>query len=261
MRFLSYLKFYKNSRSKFSIHSPFVFDFIESVLEDRGSYYSFIPIEYMRSKLLNNDEVIKIVDLGAGSLRMKGNDRKISQIAKNSLQNRKTAQFLFRIINHYQCKSMIEVGTSLGVTTAYLASARKKGLVYTIEGCPSILQVAKRLNEKLGLKNIIYVNGNFDQKLAEVLDCNENIDFVYFDGNHTKEATNEYFNMCMSKINENTIFVFDDIYWSKDMQECWEDIKSDERVSLTIDLYKLGVVFFHSVKIKSHYQLKNGLIF
>ena len=144
LRIFSFIKFYFKANSKYAIHSPFVYDFIESVLESNKNFYSYLPIECLRNQLKANKDVIRVNDLGAGSKAIKSNNRKVSQIAKHSIQNRKTAQLLFRLIDHYKCKSIIELGTSLGVTTAYLASASKNGQVYTLEGCSATLQVAKR---------------------------------------------------------------------------------------------------------------------
>jgi len=257
----SYLKFFFKAKTKYGIHSPFVYDFIESVLEDNRTFYSYIPIEYFRNQLYSNKQVIKVNDLGAGSKKIKENNRTVAQIAKNSLQNRRTAQLLFRIVDKYQCNNIIEIGTSLGVTTAYLSKANKEGRVYSIEGCSSTLQIAKNLSNKLKIKNVTFINGNFNKELPKLIDQIESVDFVYFDGNHTKAATLNYFNLCKNKIDENTVFVFDDINWSKDMQEAWEEIKKDKIITVTIDLYHIGLVFFHPVKIKNDFKLRNTLFF
>lgn len=231
-------------------------------MEENKIFYSYMPIEYYRKQLQNNNnDVIVVNDLGAGSKKIKDNKRKVSQIAKNSLQNRKTSQLLFRLIDRYQCNNIIELGTSLGVTTAYLASAKKKGQIYSLEGCKETLQIAERLSRKLGLTNITFINGNFDNQLPILLEKIDKIDFVYFDGNHTKEATLRYFDMCKLKTHNESVFVFDDINWSEEMQRAWNQIKLDNRVTLTIDLYHIGLVFFHSVKIKSDFKLRNTLFF
>ena len=257
----SFLKFFFKAKTKYKVHSPFVYDFIESVFEDNRVYYIFFPIEYCRIKLYRNKDVIKVNDLGAGSKIFSKNQRSISNIAKNSLQKKKTAQLLFRLINKHQFNSVIEIGTSLGITTAYLSTARRDANIYTIEGCVNTLQVAKSLGNQLKLKNVNYINGHFNEELPKLLQTLKTVDFAYFDWNHTKKATLEYFNLCKKKAVKNSVFVFDDIYWSAEMQDAWECIKKDEDVTLSIDLFQIGIVFFHPVKIKRHFQIRKSVIF
>ena len=260
-RIYSFLKFFFTAKTKYGVHSPFVYDFIETVLEDNKTFYTYIPIEYYRQKLYGNKEIIKVNDLGAGSKISIKKERRVSHIAKHSLQNRKMAQLLFRLIDKYQFSNIIELGTSLGITTAYLANAKKEAQVYSIEGCTATLQFAKRIADHLRLKNVTYINGDFNAELPKLIQRLNSVDFVYIDGNHTKDATLTYFNLCKEKATDNSVFVFDDINWSADMQEGWEDIKNDNTVTLTIDLYHIGLVFFHPVKIKRDFQLRNSLLF
>lgn len=256
---IKYLAFYFSAKTKYSIHSPFVFSFIEEILENKSSYYSFLAIEHVRNSLKNNSSEIKVNDLGAGSKKIKTDKRKIATIAKTSLQEKQMAQLLFRLINYYQLSSsIVELGTSLGITTAYLSNAKKTNKIYTIEGSDEIANVASSVFQKLGLKNVILIKGNFNEVLPN-LSLDNQLGLIYIDGNHTKTATINYFNWALEKANERTVIIIDDIYWSREMEDAWEYIKELKKVSLTIDLFKMGIVFLHSVKAKEHFKLKKAV--
>lgn len=259
LQIIKYLSFYFSAKTKYAIHSPFVFDFIEEILENESNYYSFLANEHVRKILEKKSTEIIVKDLGAGSKKIKTAKRKISTIAKTSLQEKKMAQLLFKMINHYQlCDIVVELGTSLGITTAYLANAKKSNKIYTIEGSSEIANVAKSVFEKLGLKNVELIIGDFNVNLKNLI-LDRKLGLIYIDGNHTKSATISYFNWALENANENTIIVIDDIYWSKEMEESWDYVKKLNEVTMTIDLFKMGIVFLHSVKVKEHFKLKKSI--
>jgi predicted O-methyltransferase YrrM len=133
-----------------------------------------------------------------------------------------------------------------------MASTQK---VYTLEGCPNTLSIAKETFEVLQINNVETVAGNFDDTLPSLLEKLNQVDFIYFDGNHTKSATLHYFNLALAKANENSLFIFDDIYWSEEMIDAWKIIKADQRVSITIDLYFIGLVFFKKGQAKENFTI------
>ena len=225
------------------IHSPFVFDFINNVIENNGIFYGFDKIEEIRKELLRNDKFIKINDLGAGSRRFTTEERKISDIAKYSLKSKKQASFLFRTANYFKSKNIIEIGTSLGITTMYL-SLLKEANITTIEGDENIFNIANSNFKKLEITNINNICANFDDALPKIIDKIDKVDMAFIDGNHTKKATLEYFNLIKQKTHKNSVIIFDDIYWSKGMFEAWNTIKNDKDIVLTIDLFHLGLVLF-----------------
>jgi len=226
------------------VHSPFVFEFITRVLNDRRNFYAFESIEKIRQDLLSNHDTIEIEDFGAGSRVAKTNTRKISAVAKGSLKPAKYSQLLFRMIDFYAPGQIIELGTSLGITTAYLASANPTATVTTFEGSTAVAQIAEKNHRLLGLKNIILHQGNFDTELPKWLTQNKSIDFAFIDGNHAFKPTVAYFEALLQVVHENTILVFDDIHWSAEMEQAWAHISAHPRVTLSIDLFFIGVVFF-----------------
>lgn len=226
------------------IHSPFVFDFITKVLNDKEHYPAYDLVESLRNDLLKDQTILEVQDFGAGSVTGKSNQRTISSIAKNAAKPAKYGQLLFRIIQRYQPKTILELGTSLGITTSYISQARSASDVITMEGSPSIAAIAKRNFEKLQLKNIKTVEGNFDNTLPPLIEKLSSIAFAFLDGNHRREPTINYFNMILPKTNSSSIIVVDDIHWSREMEKAWQTIKNNPGVKCSVDLFFIGIVFF-----------------
>jgi len=239
------------------MHSPFVFDFILNVLNKKNDYEAPEEIEQLRKELIKNKTALNIVDLGAGSRVNSSQKKSVRQIAKSALKSKRLAQVLFRLVKHYQPENIIELGTSLGVTTAYISKANAAANVTTIEGSESVAAVAKENFRKLNCSNIQLLHGNFDQILPSVIHQLPSIDLAYIDGNHRYQPTINYFHQLLPKISSNSILVFDDIHWSQEMEKAWEEIKSHPSVKYTIDIFFLGFVFFkEEFKVKQHFSIR-----
>jgi predicted O-methyltransferase YrrM len=239
------------------VHSPFVFDFIIHVLNDKKKYDCYPKIESVRKQLLKDNNTIEVEDFGAGSAVIPFKNRIVKNIAASSLKKKKYAQLLFRIAKYYNSKTIVELGTSFGISTSYLASANPDSKIYTFEGAKNIAKIAKENFEKLQLKNIEMVEGSFEKTLPFINDKIENIDLLFVDGNHRKEPTLQYFNFFLSKAGNNSIFIFDDIHWSEEMEEAWKIIKSHSAVTLSIDLFFIGLVFFsNDFKVKQDFPIR-----
>ena len=251
-----YFKYWLKATGSYSLHAPFIFQFFNSIISDRRIFYVFEEIENIRKKLINNLDIIDVLDLGAGSQIIPGRERTISDIAGSSLSSPKFSQFLFRLVLNRNPTNIVELGTSLGINTLYLAKANSKTPVVTMEGCPNIAKIAVRNFEKMACENITLVEGDIDCNLELVLSRFNTIDFVYFDANHTQEATLRYFELCLSKVNENSIFVFDDIHLSIGMNKAWKLIKTNPIVALSIDIFDAGIIFFDKRLQKQDYILE-----
>lgn len=239
------------------VHSPFVFSFIKNVLNDRKHYDSYKAIEKERRALLENHSKIEVADYGAGSSVIKTNSRAISKMAATSLKPRKYAQLLFRIAQFYRPETIIELGTSFGITTSYLASGNPSANVFTLEGAPAIAALANRHFEKMQLKHVSILQGSFDETLPGLLQSVKHVDLVFIDGNHRKEPTIHYFETIRRYAGHSTIFIFDDIHWSRGMEEAWEAICMHPDVTLTIDLFFIGIVFINpDFKIKQQFRIR-----
>jgi len=252
-KFLKYQFIAKNAQG---IHSPFVLKLFNEVIAAKKYYYAFDEIEDLRKKLFQNHEKIQVTDLGAGSKVNNASKRKISSIAKIALNDKKAGQMLFRLVEFIQPKNIIELGTSLGINTLYLATPLKNNQIFTFEGCPNTLAIAKNHFKHFKANNIETIEGDINHTLSETLQKIDKVDMVIFDANHQKSATIKYFEQCLAKAHENSVFIFDDIYWSAGMMAAWEQIKAHQKVTMSIDLFDLGIVFFSKNQTKQHFILK-----
>lgn len=251
-----YLKHRLTSKTRHGTHSPFVYQLTDEVIYDFNAKSDYKSIEAQRKKLLNDETLIQVTDLGAGSHLNKNRTKKVKQIAKNALKSPRLAQLIYRLAKDNQPKSIIELGTCLGITSAYLSKACPEADVITIEGCPETAKVAYRNFQELESDNVELRVGNFDTLLPEVIKQEPRLDFVYVDGNHRKEATINYFNWCLPKVHEGSLLIFDDIYWSEGMKEAWEEIKHHPEVTVTVDLFWIGLVYFKKGQAKEHFKIK-----
>jgi predicted O-methyltransferase YrrM len=241
------------------VHSPFVFNFIEKVLNKKGTDlagFDGLVIEEIRKELLADERVIEVEDFGAGSGIIKTNKRVVKKIAATSLKPKKYAKLLESIVNYYEPEIIIELGTSLGITTSYLATPYANSTVYTFEGASNIASIAKQTFDRLELNNIKLICGDFTETLSPTLEKLQKIDLAFVDGNHKKEPTVNYFHQLLQHSTNNTILIFDDIHWSAEMEAAWEEIKNHSSVTLTIDLFFIGLVFINTnFKEKQHFTI------
>lgn len=254
---LSYVRFLFRSGNAHGLHSPFVFGLYNHVIHHSGQFAAFDPIENRRQELLRNRQLLTVRDFGAGSHTGAGRQRRIGDITRTAAKPTALAQLLFRLVNHFQPRTILELGTSLGLTTAYLAAANSRSRVLTFEGCPNTAAVARQTFEQLQLSNVELIEGNLDETLAPTLaSLTEPLDFAFFDGNHRYEPTLRYFNLCAAHRTERSVFVLDDIHWSGEMERAWEAVQQHPEVRLTIDLFFVGLVFFRRNQPRQHFQLR-----
>ena len=255
-RYLRYYLTASNGRGH-GVHSPFVYEFITRVLNDDRYFYAYETIERIRQELLTDVREIELEDFGAGSRVKKTNIRRVSDIARSSLKPKKYGQLLFRIADHYAPASILELGTSLGITTAYFAMAKKDAKVITMEGARSVAELAGNNFEKLGLANIELLTGNFDTTLTSAIAKAGQVDLAFIDGNHRYEPTIRYFKEMLPSIHPYSMLIFDDIHWSSEMEQVWKEIQEHASVTLTIDLFFIGIVLFRKEnKAKQHFTIR-----
>ncbi len=233
-----------------------MYELYHQVIASQQHYYAFEKLEALRQKLLLDQTFIEVKDLGAGSTQLPDKKRSISSIARHSLSAAKQAQLLFKLVNYFQPKTIIETGTSLGLSSLHLAMPSSKTKVFTLEGCPQTAQIAQQNFEAMQVKNIELVLGDIAQTLPQVLKKINQLDFAFLDANHQLKPTISYFEQCLAIAHQDTVFVIDDLYWSKEMQNAWQYIKQHPSVSLTIDLFVCGLVFLKKRIDKQHFILK-----
>jgi predicted O-methyltransferase YrrM len=251
-----YIYFLFTSGNEHGLHSPFVFNLYSSGIRPQKRFYIFNKIEALRQELLRSEELVEINDFGAGSKIENSKERSIKSIAKTAAKQAHLAQLLFKLIAYLKPKTILDLGTSLGLTTLYQASVASDSKVFTFEGSPSIAKIARSNFNKLEAKNICLTEGNIDHTLPELINELSSIDYVFFDANHRLEPTLRYFEICLKKAHKDTIFVFDDIHWSEEMEQAWGKIKAHDQVTITIDMFFVGLVFFRTNQPKQHFKLR-----
>lgn len=223
--------------------SPFLTHFAKKVLEDKRDFYAFKDIEMLRKLLLKDNTVLNINDYGAGSLVNNQKQRSVRSLVQYSATMPLYCRFLFRIIEEYKPKTLLELGTSVGISTLYQSRAAINSHFITIEGDAGIAEVAHRNFQRMRANNIQQLVGTFEDKLDDALKNLEHLDYAFIDGNHREKPTIEYFEKCLAYAHEGSIFVFDDIHWTEGMHDAWQYISCHPRVSVSIDMYYFGVVF------------------
>lgn len=261
-RFQSALKYFHYFRKASNghghgIHSPFVFQFINKILNDKTQYPAYTPVEALRKELKKDRTVLAIEDFGAGSVVDKTKERSVASIASHAAKPKKYGQLLYRMVKQYQPQTILELGTSLGITTAYLSQAHPSAKVLTFEGAKTIAEKAKNNFDLLNLQNIRLIEGNFNDTLNPAISSIPSIDFVFIDGNHRKDSAINYFTSILSKTNNFSIVILDDIHWSAEMEEAWNYCKDHAAVTLSIDLFFMGILFFRKeILEKQHFCIR-----
>lgn len=254
-----YLQFYwKASNGKgHGMHSPFVYQFIKEVLNDKSNYPAYQQWTQWRKELLSNDELVELVEIGAGSRSGDQKHRTVSSIVRLASKPPRVAKLLYRIAKYYQPNCILELGTSLGLSTAFFSLAQPQATLHTIEGMPSLASRGVLQFSKWGAENIQVHQGAFDELLSPLLEKIPPPELVYVDGNHRKDPTLHYFNLLLDKVSANCLLIFDDIHWSAEMEEAWACIKKDPRVRCTIDLFHLGIVLLkEEFKEPRHFRVR-----
>jgi predicted O-methyltransferase YrrM len=251
-----YLRHQLTAKNRHGTHSPFVYRLVDEVIYDFSEKKEYARIEEARKRLLNDTREITVTDLGAGSHLNKSRVKQISTIAKNALKSPKLAQLIHRLAADVKPQTIIELGTCLGITSLYLHTAAPEAETFTLEGCPQTAAVAGGVFANEHAHKIDQLIGNFDDTLHPLINALPQLDFVYVDGNHQKEATLRYFEWCLPKVYEGTLLIFDDIYWSEGMKEAWAQIKAHPQVTITVDLFWIGLVYFKKGKEKEDFKIR-----
>ena len=255
----SYLNFLYNSKNQHGVHSPFVFNLVTKCFYDKTIYPEYSILQNYRKLLLENKDTIEVTDFGAGSMVFKNNTRRIYDIAKTAGISKKRAQLLFKITKYFQPDTILEIGTSLGLATVAMHLGNPNAKITTLEGCPNTIVVTKNLFQvssfKFQIDNINFTNTEFSSYLKKVPPLGDR-GLIYFDGNHSKQATLDYFNLLLPTITNETVWIFDDIHWSNEMEEAWKIIKENPKVTVTIDTFQWGIVFFRQEQEKEHFVIR-----
>jgi predicted O-methyltransferase YrrM len=252
----SYLQFLWNSKNQHGVHSPFVYSLVTKCFYDTKSKPDYSTLKNYRKSLLENKSYIQVTDFGSGSKVFTSNKRQIAKIAKTAGISSKRAKLLYRITNYFQPETILEIGTSLGLATSALALGNPKAKIITLEGCPNTAKTAQNQLRGFGLTNVKSVVTEFKSYFDNYQLSIINYQLIYFDGNHSKAATLDYFDLLLPTITNDTVWIFDDIHWSTEMENAWEIIKKHPKVTVTIDTFQWGLVFFRREQPKEHFVIR-----
>jgi predicted O-methyltransferase YrrM len=241
-----YLEYIIRGKSIYRLHSPFVFEFAANILKDKRHFYAFDQVEQRRQQLLKRRDRFERTDLGAGSRSRSIQRPSVSEVTRSSAIPARYGRLLFRMVRYFDLKNIIELGSCTGIGSLYLASAMGNGKLVTLEGDPVLALVSRESLDHFAPdgSDATVINEEFDEGLPAVLEELGSVDLAFVDGNHCREATLAYFETLLPYCHEHSILVFDDINWSVDMAGAWKTIRQHPSVRLTIDLHRMGLVFF-----------------
>ena len=266
----AYLKFLLKSQNQHGLHSPFVYDLVTKCFYDKKPHEGYELIKNYRNDLLRNKNIIEVTDFGAGSRVFKSNQRPVFSVAKNAGITLHRAKLLHRLTKYLKINNALELGTSLGIASSAIAANKKTKLI-SIEGCKETVKVAKEQFAKYQLNNIQLINAQFENALSQLISDPNNrkpltpnselqtagkFDLIYFDGNHQKEATLKYFKELLPTAHNNSVFIFDDIHWSQEMEEAWDEIKAHPEITVSVNTFQWGLVFFRKEQTKQDFIIR-----
>jgi predicted O-methyltransferase YrrM len=244
LHFKYFITYQWRAKTKYYLHSPFVYQFYLNVLEGPEDE-KLRAIDKLRHQLRSDSSSITVTDFGTGS----NSTKIISALESKVAVQKKYGHLLYRLVKYFRPENILELGTSIGLSSSYMALASEKTEVISLEGSGSLIEIAKKNYTTLGIKNVTNHEGNFDTLLPEILKSHPAPGLTFFDGNHKKEATLRYFALCLEKAHAECIFIFDDIHWSKEMHEAWLEIKAHPQITLSMDVFQFGICFFRKEKL------------
>lgn len=252
---ISYLKFLFRSTNQHGVHSPFVYGLVTRCFYDKRTYSGYELISRYRKTLLKNTSSIEVKDFGAGSRVFRSTQRRVSDIARTAGISKKRARLLNRLVRYLRIENALEIGTSVGIGSVAMA-AENTVRVTTLEGCPATAEVARENFNAFGFERIVLKVGEFKELLNDPDILGSSYDLIYFDGNHQKQASIDYFEKLLPLSHNDSVFIFDDIHWSPEMTEAWEYIKAHPSVKVSIDTFFWGLVFFRKEQEKQHFVIR-----
>ncbi len=255
-RATAYLDYLRRANTRYRVHSPFVYSFIEQVLRNKDSAKEPSNLLSLRKKLMNDKTRFSKTDLGSGSVNGNTYQVVLGKLIRSSISSDRELGILYNIAKYFRPGLTIELGTAAGLSAAALALGHPKGKVITVEGSPSLVSLAEKNLKELKINNVKTVTANFDDALPEILSAGNEVGLYFIDGNHRYGPTINYFELGLEYSSDDTVFVFDDIYWSRDMSEAWNTIRKKPEVRISIDIFSKGFIFLNKGLSKQHFVLR-----
>ena len=237
-------------RHGFGVHSPFVFSLITKVIEEKCSYYSFHDIELIRKQLLFRDEPITYPDRKHnGKIRR----RTIGEVVRREAIKPKHGALLFRLTNYFKPQNILQLGPAMGLSTLYLTSYTSGLNCTALENVPEFVPIAQISFEKAARNPIDLRVGNYKELLPRALEDMGKVDLVFLNTTYEQQNNLWLFIECLKHVHDDTILVFEGIKTSHRMRNFWKKVCAHPAVTVTIDLYSMGIVFFNPKLHKRNY--------
>ena len=249
----SYWSFFRRAKGRHGIHSPFVFGITDTCLTTKVDKNFNTERKKWYCQLAADREMFPITDLGAGSKQLR-QQRSVSQLLKTSSSKGIYGDVLYKLAHYFRPQTVLELGTSIGVGTVHLKKGYPDAHIITVEGCPNTLAQACKSFDYWKLDGITTLCASFDDFLEQPVFTR--YDLIYIDGHHDGPATLRYLESLQQQSHDETLFIFDDIRWSDGMWEAWQQIVSDERFHVTIDLGRMGLVWKRPQQTKEHFMIR-----
>jgi len=274
----SYLKFFWQSTNAHGIHSPFVYDLVTKCFYDQNKNPNYQILDNIRKELTHSNDSIQVLDFGAGSreqILQKSHIRRVKKMLSSAATSAKRQKLLLRLVQYLEPKNILELGTHLGMGTLAMKLGAPKATITSIEGCPNTFDFTKNNIERWQavalpesknfkseqIKLINYPFTEYLKKLSRDSDApqaksSQKFDLIFLDGHHDGPATIDYFKQIKGLVNQDSLIIIDDIHWSKGMTAAWNEIIKDPEVTVSIDTYFWGLIFFRKEQAKEHFVVR-----
>lgn len=237
---LDFINYYLKASNRHGLHSPFVYSLNEAVFRFDRKDKVCDEVEEVRETLLRDNRTIEVQDYGAGHNGELYTKRKVSDIVRSSSKSPRYGRLLYRLVKYLQPAYMLELGTAAGISAYYQCKGNPNAELITLEGSPALADIARNTLKDC---NARVISGKFNDTLAVLLQPGLKFDYVFIDGHHQGDALKNYFRMIVPYLADEAVVVIDDINWSEDMRNAWNELKTDPAMQVSIDLFQLGLLF------------------
>lgn len=251
---IDFLKYRLNAKNRHGIHSPFVYRLLDEVIYDFRAKSVYHDIEKLRAELLEYTREIPLDDRDGESINT-GKTIKIKSCV-GKLKSTLVLQLIYRLVEELKPLNIIEYGSSLGISTAYLAKAAPQARIIHIDENKETASITAEILRKLNIQNVELHIGDLVASFPLFLKDIPQLDVVLIQSAKRRENILNNFKCCLPRLSNNSMMVFENIYQNKEMKEAWNEIKSHPEITVTLDLFQVGLVFIRRAQAKEDFTIR-----